>query len=99
MRSFILLYRGPATMPEASHEGWPEWFQGIGDKLVDMGSPMINGFVINSDATTSDTAGGFNGYSIIRAEDRDEVLDLVRDHPFLAGGGEYAIEVFDVPRK
>jgi hypothetical protein len=27
------------------------------------------------------------------------VLDLARDHPFLAGGREYTIEVFEVPRK
>jgi hypothetical protein len=99
MRSFILLYSGPTTPPGASHEGWPEWFQGIGDKLVDMGSPMASGFVIHSDGTTSDTAGSFNGYSIIRAEDRDEALDLVRGHPFLAAGSEYTVEVFDVPRK
>ncbi len=99
MRSFILLYNGPTTPPGASHEGWPEWFESAGDKLVDMGSPMAGGFVIHSDGTTSDTAASFNGYSIIRAEDRDEVLDVVRDHPFLAAGSEYTIEVFDVPRK
>jgi hypothetical protein len=38
-------------------------------------------------------------YSIIRAEDRDEVLDFVRDPPFLAAGSGYTIEAFDVPRK
>jgi hypothetical protein len=99
MRSFILLYTGPATPPEASHEGWPEWFQRAGDKLVDMGSPMAGGFVVHSDATTSETAAGFNGYSIVRAEEREQVVDLVRDHPFLAQGSDYTIQVFDVPRK
>jgi len=99
VKSFILLYNGPTTPPEVSHEGWPEWFQSIGDKLNDVGSPMANGFVVHSDGTTSDNATSFNGYSIIRAEDRDEVLDVVRDHPFLAVGGQYTIEVFDVPSK
>jgi hypothetical protein len=99
MRSFILLYNGPTTPPGASHEGWPEWFQSVGDKLVDTGSPMARGFVIHSDGTTSDTAASFNGYSIIRAEDRDGVLDIVRGHPFLVAGSEYTIEAFDVPRK
>jgi hypothetical protein len=99
MKSVILLYKGPATPPAASHEGWPEWFQSIGDKLVDMGSPMANGFVIHSDGTTSETASSLNGYSIIRAEDRDEALDLVKSHPFLGLGPEYTIEVFEVPRK
>lgn len=99
MRSFILLYNGPPTPPSASHEGWPEWFQSVGDGLVDIGSPMADGFVVHPDGTTSDSAAGFNGYTIIRAEDRNDVLDLVRDHPFLAAGSDYTIEVFEVPRK
>lgn len=99
MGSFILLYKGPTTPPGASHEGWPEWFQRVGDKLVDLGSPMAGGFVIHSDGTTSDTAVSLNGYSIIRADDRDAVLDVLRDHPFLNAGTERTIEVFDVPRK
>jgi hypothetical protein len=99
MRSVILLYNGPATPPEASHEGWPEWFHGLGDRLVEMGSPMAEGFLIHSDGTTSETASSLNGYSIIRVEDEREALDLVKNHPFLAGGPEYTIEVFDVPRK
>jgi hypothetical protein len=99
MKSFILFYSGPRTPPGASHEGWPEWFQRIGDKLVDMGSPMANGFVIRADGTTSVSAAGFNGYSIVWANDRDDVLGLVREHPFLDGGGDYAIEVFEVPSK
>jgi hypothetical protein len=99
MRSFILIYSGPPTPPGASHEGWPEWFRGISDKLVDTGSPMTNGFVVHPDGTASDTAASFNGYSVIRASDRDEVIDLVQDHPFLALGGDYAIQVFEVPGK
>jgi hypothetical protein len=99
MTSFMLLYNGPATAPEASHEGWPEWFQSLGDKLVDRGSPMTAGFVVRGDATTSGTAASLNGYSVIRAEGRDAVRDLLRSHPFLAAGSEYRIDVYEVPGK
>jgi hypothetical protein len=99
MTSFIVLYNGPTTPAGASHEGWPQWFQRAGDNLVDMGSPMTNAFVVHSDGTTTDTATSLNGYSIIRAEDRNAALELVKDHPFLALGGEYAIEAFEVPNK
>jgi hypothetical protein len=95
----MLLYNGPATAPDASHEGWPDWFQRLGEKLVDMGSPMANGFVIRSDRTTSGNVSSLNGYSIIQAEDAAEALELVKDHPFLALGPDYTIEVFEVPRK
>jgi hypothetical protein len=96
MKNFILLYNGPPTPAGASHEGWPEWFQMAGDRLVDKGSPMANGFVIHSDGKTSDTAASSNGYSIIRAEDRDQALGLAKGHPFLALGTEYTIEVFEI---
>jgi hypothetical protein len=95
----MLLYSGPATPPNASHEGWPEWFERVGERLVDMGSPMVEGSVVRSEGTTTDTATGLNGYSIIRAADRDEALGLLKDHPLLRLGGEYAIEIFEVPRK
>jgi len=38
MMRFLLLYHG-ATPPDASHEGWPEWFSNLGDKLVEWGIP------------------------------------------------------------
>ena len=99
MKRFLLLYKGPPTPPQASHGGWPEWFTEIGDGLVDLGSPMANGVVLHADGSTSADAAGLNGYSLIQAEDRSEALDLVRDHPLLALGSEYAIEVFEVPKK
>jgi hypothetical protein len=99
MKRFLLLYSGPPAPPDASHEGWPEWFGKAGDALVDLGSPMVNGFVIHHDGSTSDDAASLDGYSVIQAEDRSEVLDLVSDHPLLALGSEYTIEVFEVPRK
>jgi hypothetical protein len=65
MTRLMLLYNGPATPPGASHEGWPEWFERARDALVDVGSPMANGFVVHSHGTTSETAASFNGYSIV----------------------------------
>jgi hypothetical protein len=99
MPSFMLLYNGPPTAPDASHEGWPEWFERLGDKLVDRGSPMTAGFVVRGDGTTSDAAPSVNGYGVIRAEDRDAVRGLLASHPFLAAGSEYRIDVYEVPGK
>ena len=98
MKRFLLLYKGPPTPPDASHEGWPEWFKSIGDALVDVGSPARNGVVVHADGTTSDDAIGLNGYSLIQAEGISEALDLVRDHPLLELG-EWVIEVFEAPKR
>lgn len=98
MKKFILLYKGPATPPGASHKAWPPWFKKIGDQLVDTGSAMKAGFVLHADGSTSDSATAFNGYSIVQAENVDEVIRLVKDHPYLSlGNGEYSIEIFESP--
>jgi hypothetical protein len=49
MKKYMLLYKGPATPPNASHEKWPAWFDKLGDRLVSIGSPMNNGFALHRD--------------------------------------------------
>jgi hypothetical protein len=99
MKRFLLLYSGPPAPPGSSHEGWPEWFKKIGEALVDLGSPMANGVVLRADGSTSDETAPLRGYGLIQAGSRDQALELLRDHPLLALGPEYTIEVFEVPRK
>ena len=98
MKRFLLLYSGPPTPPDATHEGWPEWFGKLGDALVDVGSPTKNGLVVHPGGSTSDDPAALNGYSLIQAEDRSEAVELLRDHPLLAPGSEYTIKVFECPR-
>jgi hypothetical protein len=99
MTRFLLLYSGPPTPPGASHAGWPEWFGKLGDALVDAGAPIANGIVVQADGSTSDDPARLTGFSVIQAEDRSAALELVRDHPLLAQGDEYTIEVFEMPGK
>ena len=66
---------------------------------MDLGSPTANGFVVHGDGSTSDHPRRLNGYGIVQAEDRSAALDLVRDHPFLALGSEYMIELFEAPKR
>jgi hypothetical protein len=99
MKKFMLLYKGPATPPGASHEKWPAWFNKVGDKLADIGSPMDNGLVLHSDGSTNGPVTNLNGYSIIQAENINDVISLVKDHPFLSlGNDEYSVEIFELPK-
>jgi hypothetical protein len=93
---FLLLYHGPATPPDASHEGWPEWFADLGDKLVERGSPMADGLALSGDGSTKSSTAQLNGYSVIQADDVDQALSLVRLHPFLKLGNEYSIEIHSI---
>jgi hypothetical protein len=96
MQKFLLLYQGPATAPDASHEGWPQWFHKLGDHLVDRGLPMAQGRSLRGDGSTGDSTISLNGYSIIQAEDRGEALSLLHDHPYLSLGNQYTVEIFDL---
>jgi hypothetical protein len=99
MKKYMLLYKGPATPPGASHEKWPVWFNKLGEKLVDMGSPMNNSLTLYGDGSTSASTIDFNGYSIIQARNINAVISLVKDHPFLSlDKGEYSIEIFELPK-
>src|SRR6266496_943917 len=99
MKKYMLLCKGPATPPGASHEKWPAWFNKAREKLVNIGSPMENGFVLHSDGSNDNSATNLNGYSIIQAKNINDVMSLVNDHPFLAiGNGEYSVEVFELPK-
>ena len=100
MKKYMLLYKGPATPPGASHEKWPAWFSKLGDQLVDIGSPMQNGHVLQNNGSTTNSATNFNGYSIIQSTNIEAVISLLRDHPFLALGSDaYSIEIFELPKK
>lgn len=96
MKKSILLFKGPAISPGASHAGWSAWFKKMGERLLDSGSGMKNGVILRGDGSTSHIASDstLNGYSIVQAENMDDVISLVRDHPYLSlGGGEYSIEI------
>ena len=99
MKKFMLLYKGPPTPPDASHKGWPGWFDKLGDQLVSIGSPMDKGFVLHSDGSKGDSATNLNGYSIIQARNINAVKSLVKDHPYLAqGSDEFTVEIFELQR-
>jgi hypothetical protein len=97
MTTFMVLYVGPPTPPDASHEGWPTWFARLGDKVVDRGSPLAAGRAKRGDGSTGPAGAHVNGYSLIQANDMDEALDLVGDHPYLAAGREYSVEIHALP--
>jgi hypothetical protein len=99
MKKYMLLYKGPATSANASHEKWPAWFNKLGDQLVSAGSPMDNGLVLYRDGSKGDSATNLNGYSIIQARNINSVKSLVKDHPYLAqGSDDYSIEIFELAR-
>jgi hypothetical protein len=97
MDRYMLLYVGPPTPQDASRAGWPEWFAGLGEDLIDRGSPLTDGVAVHDDGSTGGPVTHLNGFSIVQASSEQDVLRLVARHPYLTGGPEHSVEVYRLP--
>ena len=103
MANYLLVFHG-GSMPEGQEEGakvmqaWTEWFGVLGDRVVDQGNPV--GQVRTIAANGSVTDGGTNpssGYSVIKADNLDQAVELAKGCPVLQGGASVEVaETFAV---
>lgn len=94
MRKFLVTYQSSAAyyeeMKTASPEmrqkvmqDWMNWSQENINSLVDFGAPVVaNGKLLSKDGATS-SESEFAGYFIIQAENMDEAVILLKNHPHL----------------
>jgi hypothetical protein len=95
-KRFLIIYHAPIdamaqTMnvsPEQQAAGmalWNAWFKKVGSKLQDMGAPLMNGKRIRPNGSTSPSTNEVSGYSLLRAEDWEDIMDLLEGHPHISG--------------
>ena len=97
MPSFLVTYHG-GGMPE-SEEGRQQamaafgaWVGKVGDALADPGAPLGPAMTVSADGVRSGAADGHvAGYSVLRADDMESAVSLVRDHPFVGRGGSLTV--------
>ena len=106
MKKFIVIYHAPADAmqqtatapPEEQAKGmeaWMQWAKKCGDKLVDMGAPLINGQQLSPDGKSNTSKKQVAGYSVIQAENLENAKKLLQGHPHLAWNAECSIEVHE----
>ena len=85
MKKFILLYYGFVTPTKEIGEAWGKWFESVGDKFVDTGSPFGYGREITKTGTKELTLDldAITGYSIINAVDMDEAESIANTNPMI----------------
>lgn len=85
MATYLFLYRGYVTPTSEIGRAWMEWFETVGDRMVDSGNPLSAGAEVTPDGVTDLPLGldSFTGYSLVRAADRDEALALARTNPMV----------------
>ena len=97
MPNFLVTYHG-GGMPEGAEArqqamaDFGAWVGRTGDALTDPGAPLGPAMTVSSDGVRSgDADGRVSGYSVLRADDMDSAVALVRDHPFVKRGGSLTV--------
>ncbi len=96
MKKFIVIYHAPIdaleqmqnASPEEAEKGmedWMKWAKKCGDHLVDLGNPLANGQKLTTNGSSEKSQRQVCGYSILQAENMEEVKKLLKDHPHLSG--------------
>jgi hypothetical protein len=107
MKKYVVLYHAPAELvaqttnssPEEMEKGmepWMAWAAKCGDKLLDLGNPLMGGQKLLPDGKSEISTRDVVGYSILQAENMDDAKALLEGHPHLAWDGACAIEVHEV---
>ena len=106
MKKFIVTYHAPTelmeqmanTPPEEAKKGmeaWMEWASKCGDKLVDLGTPLMGGEKLKPGGNSIKSNRAVCGYSILQANSMDEAKSLLQGHPHLGWDGSCEIEVHE----
>ena len=96
MATYLISYHGgsgPPASPEAARQmmaAFGDWVASVGDGMLDPGAPLGAARTV-SPSGVSDGGAGPEGYSVIRADDLDAAVALVKGHPFVARGGTLVV--------
>jgi hypothetical protein len=104
MPSFVIAYHG-GNKPSSKEEGmsqmnkWKAWVEGLGDAVVNPGTPFAETKVVTSDSVQDSTdPNSMKGFAIIKAENMDAAVEITKTDPFLESGGTIRLsQVMEMP--
>jgi hypothetical protein len=98
MPTFLITYHGaggPPASPEAREQmmaAFGAWVASVGDHMIDPGAPLGQSKSVSAEGVSDDGPGAHvSGYSLIKADDLDMAVALVKSHPFVSRGGTLQI--------
>jgi hypothetical protein len=106
MKKFIVIYHAPTdAMKQMTNvtkedqakgmEAWMVWAKKCGDKLVDLGAPLMGGQEVLPNGKSKNSNRNVTGYSILQANNMDEAKKLLEGHPHLGWNAACSIEVHE----
>jgi len=95
-KRFLVIYHAPVdavaqtsdSSPEEMAEGmamWKAWAERVGSNLADLGAPLVNGTRIRPNGSSAPSTKDVVGYSLLDAEDWDDVVEMLSGHPHISG--------------
>jgi len=102
MKNFMLAYHGvvkPASKEEGEQmmEEWKAWASGLGDALVNPGTPLGVSKTVSSDGVADN--GGSNplcGYSVVQAGSIDDAVAMAKSCPHIQFGTMEVAEMMEM---
>lgn len=92
MAEFIIAYHG-GKKPDSPEEGakhmerWKAWLGGLGDAVVNPGTPLGMSKMVSSDEVSdADGPERLTGFSVVTAENMEAALEMAKECPFLEIG-------------
>ena len=73
---------------------WMAWKDKVGSAMVDFGNPMVHGMRY-SRTGSSNAQAQVTGYTIVQAEDMEEVHKMLEGHPYMEMS-ETSVEVYEL---
>lgn len=74
---------------------WKIWMDEMGDLLLDMGSPLVNGKAITSEGVQKKIVSNLAGYMKIKAKDFEHAMALLNKSPLFDNGHAQNYELFE----
>lgn len=74
---------------------WRVWMEEMGELLLDMGSPLINGKPIDKNGEREGMLSHLAGYMKIKANDFDHAIELLNKSPLFDNGHAQNYELFE----
>jgi hypothetical protein len=93
MANFMIAYYG-GNPPASKEEGmaqmgkWKTWVEGLGEKVVNPGTPLMETKIITSnDVQDENDPNAMKGFAVVKANSMEAALEIAQSDPFLENGG------------
>jgi hypothetical protein len=101
MPNFIIAYHGAGKFetPEqgaAARAKWKVWVGGLGDAVVNPGTPLVRGKLVSSAGLSERQDDLLSGFSVVRADSIDAALKLAQGCPHLDHGTIEVAEMMEM---